>query len=136
MARPRIVFDTNIYISAILFGGIPEEILSLCRSGLIEVCISDPIVKEITTVLTKKFSWDKVQVQKTLETIAGLTSLVEINCQPITAIKCDDSDNRILETAISANADIVVSGDSHLLALNKYTNIKIVTAKSFLEKGL
>jgi len=127
----RIVADTNIYLSAILFGGPPEEIVSLARKGAIQLIVSSSILLELATVLETKFEWHEADVADVIRSIGYCSELVK----PEMAIKeiADDADNRILECAVEGEADFIVSGDRHLLELESFRGIRIVRARALLD---
>jgi len=129
---PKVVLDTNVYISAIVFGGKPEEIRKLSREGKISLLISEAILKEIAEALRRKFNWQNWQISQAIDEIRELATLV-IPGEVISVIKEDDADNRILECALEGKAQYIVSGDEHhLLPLKEYQGIKILSPTDFL----
>lgn len=129
----KVVLDTNIYISAILFGGKPDTIIKLAREGDIEVLVSEAILAEIAEVLRKKFDWQSWQVLEVIEEIRGIATFV-VPRYTLSVVKEDEADNRVLECAIEGEAQYVVSGDEHrLLPLKQYRGIKIVHPAEFGE---
>lgn len=129
---PRVVLDTNIYISAIMFGGKPEKIRKLSREKKIELFASEAILEEIARVLRRKFNWPSWQISQVIDDIRELSILV-VPSQTLFLIKKDDSDNRILECAVEGQAQYIISGDTqHLLPLREYQGIKILSPGSFL----
>ena len=128
----KVVLDTNIYISAVLFGGNCEEILRLATQRSFELIISKSIILEIEAVLKEKFKWSKKQVSETLAYIKNISTLIKPNIS-ISVIKEDPSDNKIIECAIFVGANYIVTGDkNHLLPLKEYKGIKIVSPSEFL----
>jgi putative PIN family toxin of toxin-antitoxin system len=105
----RITADTNIYISALNFGGVPERVLTLARAGQLDLAISDAILSEIARVLTVKFRWAPEPLNNALREIAAYSRRIEPQ-QKLQVITHDPTDNRILECAISAGSDYIVSG--------------------------
>lgn len=129
----RVVFDTNIYISAILFGGNPRQILELARSKEINLFISKAILLELAKKLQNKFLWSEEDTREVLEGILVFTNLI-VPSKKVNIIKNDPPDNRILEAALETKADYIVSGDKkHILSLKSFKNIPILTAKQFLD---
>lgn len=129
----RIVIDTNIYISAILFDGKPESIIKLAASEKIALFTSHAIIAEVAGVLRNKFNWTNQQVEYADQFIRDISILITPTCL-ISKIKTDETDNRILECASESNANYIVTGDrKHLLTLRKYMHINIITAAEFLE---
>lgn len=101
----RVVCDTNILISALVFpGGNPDKILGLARIGEIDLLISPFILREFEKVLREKFNYKKSEVAQRSARIVNISRLVEPS-EKISVIEQDQSDNRILECAIAAKAD-------------------------------
>ena len=129
----KVVADTNVYISAILFGGKPEEIRKLAREGKIELLISEFILAEISGVLKRKFSWSDWQISEVTKDIRDFTALIT-PVLTLSVIKDDEQDNRVLECAIEGKAKYIISGDEHhLQPLKEYHGIKILSPAQFLE---
>jgi len=124
--------DTNIYISALNFGGPPDKVLDLARAGEIKLSISDDIMNEILRVLREKFRWTDEAVKLAKERIGDFTVRVEPT-QKVDAIKEDPTDDRILECAMASGSEYLVTGDRHLLKLGQYAGTKIVGPADFLE---
>lgn len=128
----RAVADTNEYISALNFGGITEEVLALGRAQAIQICISPSILKEIEGVLIWKFKWSAKRVREAIAAIQEFTELVHPE-ETIHAITADEPDNRILECALKAKAEVVITGDDHLQQLKTFRGIPILSPREFLE---
>ncbi|MBC8387233.1 MAG: putative toxin-antitoxin system toxin component, PIN family [Actinobacteria bacterium] len=127
----KIVLDTNIYISAAVFGRLCEEVIQFCRFDKISVYISEDIIDEIENKLIVKFSWKENQIRVFLENILEFCKIVEVE-ERIVFIKEDPDDDKILECAVSAKCEYIVSGDKHLINLKSYKNIKILKPADFL----
>jgi len=126
-----VVLDSNVYISALLFGGNPSAIVECAEIGLIELLISEPIKAEVERILAGKFSWTH---QRVAEATSYLWSLAHSVTPRQTVADCiDPDDNRVLECALESHAQIIVTGDHHLLKLHSYREISILTPKQFLE---
>ena len=128
----RIVLDTNVLISAILFGGNPRKVLDLAISEEANLFISPFILFELRSVLAKKFAYPKDRIDQVEVSLKEISNLVEPK-KTISIISRDPADNRILECALESKADFIVSGDKHLLALCKFKKTKIVSPSQFLE---
>lgn len=129
----KVVADTNIYISAILWGGKPEKIRKLARKKKFELLISEVILAEIAEILKRKFNWPDWQISQTIESLRTITTLVTSR-HTLKVIKKHDPDNRILECAAEGKAQYIVSGDKHhLLPLKEYQRTKILSLAEFLE---
>jgi putative PIN family toxin of toxin-antitoxin system len=127
----RIVADTNIYISALNFAGTADEVLALGRVGLIEIAISPAILDEIGGVLARKFRWSTNRVREARAAIGNFTVLVQPQ-ESVSIVREDEADNRILECALAAGADAIVTGDHHLLELGRFGDVRITTPREFL----
>lgn len=129
----KAVFDTNIYISAIIFGGNPRQCLERARDDEITLFLSKPILLELSSNLQIKFKWEKDEVEEVIRGLSYFIKIIEPKIE-IDFIKEDKADNRILEAALEAKVDFIVSGDKkHLLSLKKFKNIPIVSSKEFLD---
>jgi len=129
---PRIVADTNIYISALNFGGTADEVLALGRARLIDIYISPAILNEISGVLSRKFRWSEERILEARTAIDSFTVLVHPR-QSVRLVPEDEADNRILECALAARADAIVTGDHHLLDLRRFRSSRITTPREFLD---
>lgn len=128
----RIVPDTNVIVSALVFGGVPRGVLELAEAGRCQLFYSEPIQTEVRRVLAEKFEWPQAMLQHVLPVIWSMGTLVAPRTT-LNVVRADPDDNRILECAVEAAAHVVVSGDHHLLALQNYKSIPIVTPRRFLE---
>lgn len=128
----KVVLDTNVIVSALHFGGNPDKILNLANERLIELLISPFILDEVAGVLRKQFKWGEVRIEDALVAIKETATLVHTT-NKLSIIKEKDSDNRILECAVSGGADFIVSGDTkHILPIKEYQGIRILTPVEFL----
>lgn len=128
----RVVLDTNVLISALMFGGNPREILQKAIRGELKLCLSEAILSELGTVLQRpKFGFSMTTVNQLLSELAAIAELV-VPSEEIALIASDPTDNRVLECAVEAAAEYIVSGDNHLLDLGEYTTIKILNPSRFL----
>lgn len=128
----RVVFDTNIFISALVIPGSQAEkaILKIIEGHDILI-ISREIIKEVLSVLSAKFSSEIEEISRVAVNLADIAELVK----PTEKIKVfkDDPDNRVLECAVCGNAGIIVTGDKEMLRLEIYRGIKIITLKEYLQ---
>ena len=130
----RAVADTNIYISALNFGGVPERFLQGAQAVAFELVISDAILDEIGQVLrTKKFIWPEEEIARAQRVIGSFTTHVTPT-QKVDVITADPPDNRILGCAQAGRADYIVSGDKHLLHLKQYGDAPVVKVTEFLQR--
>ena len=127
----KVVFDTNVYISAFLTKrGKAEEAFMLAIQGEVDLYSSIPIITEMAGKLRGKFSWDDA-VKRSVKYVAAVANIVKPDGR-IDLLK-DDPDNRILECARCAGADSIVTGDRHLLSLKEFEGIRILTIREFLD---
>ena len=121
----RIVFDSNVYISALLFKGIPGKILDMALKNEIILITSDEIVTETVRILREKFKWPEHNIDKFVRRLSDISENIRLAIK-LNVIKERESDNRVLECAVSGEAGLIFSGDKHLLKLKRYKNIPIV----------
>ena len=127
----KVVFDTNIYISAFVIpGGNAEKAYIHAIDGDFELCASIAILTELARKLDEKFGWEKQKIAQLIISISNLAKVFKTT--PWLQILSDDPDNRILECALKAAADFIVTGDKHLLKLRNYKNIEIIKLSTFL----
>jgi putative PIN family toxin of toxin-antitoxin system len=129
----RIVVDTNVIVSALVFGGLPRRVFEMVERGHCEFYYSTEIQSETRRVLRDKFGWDEQQLESYLPVLWSLGKRVTPGSR-VDAVKEDPDDNRILECAIAAGADMIVSGDRHLLKLAAFEQITMLTAREFLKR--
>jgi len=131
--QPRcIVLDTNVLISAIVFGRGPRTILEMVIAGKIRCALSFAILDELRDVLQRsKFGLSPEQAITVVEELRGLCEILN-PARRLRTIKADPDDNRILECAVQAQADTIVSGDAHLLKLKQFRGIPIMSPADFL----
>jgi putative PIN family toxin of toxin-antitoxin system len=131
--KPRVVIDTNVFISGLNFAGKPSEILELFIKWNIEVFISPFILSEIERILKERFEWSEGNIHRVLNRIKRQTILVNPKLK-VTVIKENHDDNRILECAIEGTVQYLISGDrKHLLPLKEYQGTKIISPSDFLK---
>lgn len=126
----KVVLDTNVYISGIVFGGTPRRLLDLAREGRFKVYASTAILLEVAEKLQGKFGWEIEKVEKTIQALGKLTKVVK-PVERYEVVKADPSDDKIIECAGESKADYIVTGDKHLLQLKKWKRVKIVKPSDF-----
>ena len=129
----RIVFDTNIFISALVIPGSQAEkaILRIIEEKDL-LLLSKSIIDEVLSVMSVKFSRDSEAISHIAVYLSELGQNIEIK-KKISILK-DEPDNRILECAVSGKADAIVTGDKEMLSLREYQGIRIITLKEYIEK--
>jgi len=129
----KIVFDTNIYISAFVIpGGNAEKAYLHAIDGDFELFTSLAILTELARKLDEKLGWDKQKVVHLITAIRDVATVLKTT--PRLKALSDDPDNRILECALEAGADFLVTGDNHLLRLMGYKDFEIIKLADFLGK--
>ncbi|MGB5082570.1 MAG: putative toxin-antitoxin system toxin component, PIN family [Burkholderiales bacterium] len=134
----RVVLDTNIVASALLWGGTPERLIELAGEGSLELVTSGALLAEFAGILGRTKFAQKLR-QKSLspaEIVARYRDLAEtIETAPIEeAALRDPDDAAVLACALAATADLIVSGDRDLLDLKAYQGIPIITAAEALAR--
>jgi len=129
----RIVFDTNIYIWALMFpGGRAEAALLKVIEGEAELIVSVPVIHEVLDVLARKFDRDAEELARVAVYLAELGRVVKPKRK--LAVLRDEPDNRIIECAVTGRANLIVTGNHAMLALGEHKGIRIVTLKAFLKE--
>jgi len=127
----RVVFDTNIFISAFAIpGGHAEEAYLHALHGRFELCTSVAILTETANTLRIKFDWSQERIQQLLQSISQTAKVLKTH--PHLHLLKDEPDNRILECAILAQAELLVTGDRHLLNLHRYEMTSLIKLSDFL----
>ncbi len=128
----RVVIDTNVVVSAIVWGGKPRElVLKLLEQHT--VILSPQMLAELNDVISRdKFGVKTFQVKRFLTDLTNKSKIVN-SVGLFKIIVEDPDDNNILNAAYSGKADYIVTGDKHLLALEKFKRTKIITVNKMLE---
>lgn len=136
----RVVLDTNVFVSSLLSTqGLPAQLLNAWREGGYMLVTSPPIIAEIAEVLeapriSKKYLIGQEDIEHLVDLLKTDTILVPGRAAVKGSVPQDPRDEMFLACAIDANADCIVSGDRHLLGLQTYRGIPILTVKKFAEK--
>ncbi|CAN5371372.1 putative toxin-antitoxin system toxin component, PIN family [soil metagenome] len=127
----RIVIDSNVWVSALVFGGMPRFLFEcVVREGW-TIILSEEILTEVRRVINKKFP----------DFIADFDSFILVLAPRITLVKLgsihlelsrDPDDDRIIETAVIGSSHYVVTGDNDLLSLRSYEAIRFVSPSEFM----
>ena len=128
----RVVFDTNIFISALVIpGSLAEKAISRIIEGQDELVISLDIIKEVLPVLSSKFGREREALSHVAVILLGLGEWVRPD-QRVRVFR-DEPDNRILERAVFRKADLIVTGDKEMLRLKEYMGVKIASLRDYVE---
>jgi len=129
----KIVCDTNVLISGLLFGGHARKILQLASRGVLINFLSPDILREAEDVLRRsKFGLRPEQVLEII-TLFKETFEIVIPSFKVQAIQSDPEDNHVIEIALTARAEFIISGDKHLLKLTEFKGIHVVSPAQFIE---
>jgi predicted nucleic acid-binding protein len=109
--------------------------LGYARAGALRIDLSEPILNETMRLLREKFSWSAEMAHFTRERLWKIARRITPT-ETLDVIKEDPSDNRILECAVAANSDFIVSEEKDLLRLKAYGGAQILTIRDFLGVGL
>jgi putative PIN family toxin of toxin-antitoxin system len=132
--KTKVVLDTNVIVSAFGWQGKPEEIVKLVSRGTIINFISAEMLDELRKVIAyPKFSFSETLQAEIIETIFTISSAIYTK-KSLNIINDDPEDNKILECALTAGVDFIVTGDKHLLNLKSFRGIEIITPEDFLIK--
>lgn len=126
----RIVLDTNIYIAAAITSGLSKEIIQLAaETKSITLITSKEILEELKEKLLSKFERSEIIIDTFIERIIKIAEVVQIT-EKVSIITRDPEDNKILETALAGNADLIVTADRDLIQLKTFKGIGIVHPKT------
>jgi uncharacterized protein len=128
----RITIDTNIWVSAFRFGGKPMQLVQLALDGEIVVALSQPIADETLRILRDKFGFSEKQLVSVLA-VMRVCAIWVTPTKTLNVVADDADDNRIVERAVTAGSQAIISGDKHLLRLGNYAGIRVMNVREFLE---
>jgi len=129
----KVVIDTNVFVSS-FFGGNPRKIIDLWKKGKISLCVSKNILDEYIEVLQRIGLEDGREVEELLSLFAkGFNILFTTKTPKIKAVRDDPDDDKFIECAVGLKAEVIITGDKALKAMNEYMGIKILTPQQFLK---
>jgi len=129
----RLVFDTNVLVSAAISNGKSRELLEKGLAKHYCVVTSDLILKELATVLRRpKFQTSEDEIHRVILALIRSSDVINVKSK-FKAVKEDPKDDIIINTAHDGNADIIVTRDKHLLKIETFRHIKIVTVETALD---
>ncbi|MDT7542311.1 MAG: uncharacterized protein QOE33_2215 [Acidobacteriota bacterium] len=127
----RVVADTNVVVSGLLWRGNPRRVLDAARDGIIELFTSIALLEELEDVLSRERFALRLEAAKVTprELVLGYVALATIvEAAPIEpVILADTDDDAVLACALAAQCEVITSGDSHLLDLKQYKEVRILT---------
>ena len=130
----RAILDTNVLISAYVFpGGKPEAVYRLALEGRLEIGTSRALLAEFGRVLGQKFGWIPDRVEAAVAQMTRIAAVVEPT-EVVQVIRADPAAGRVLEAARAFGADVIVSGDRHLLDLGTWSDIEVLSPAEFIAR--
>lgn len=127
-----LVLDSGVWISALHFGGVPRRVLDYAiERATIALCES--IAEEIRSILRRKFRWQVDEIEHSLADFRRDTRIVAVSGH-LRGVCRDPNDDMVLECAVVAGAEFIVTGDKDLLTLGSFRNIRILTPREFLSE--
>lgn len=134
----RLVLDTNTALSGLLWGGTPGRLIDAAEAGRLELASSAALLVELQGVMAReKFAMQLARrglsVAQLFDGYAALVTLVTPAVIAPTVAR-DPADDQVLAAGLAAAADLIVSGDVHLLELKGFRGIEIVTARAAVER--
>ena len=133
---PKAVLDANVWVSALLWGGKPAEIIKASEQRKVRLFASEEIVREISQVLNypklrKVYEAEEMNHEELIEAVLKVVQFVQVT-RRVKVVLEHPADDKFLECALEAKADYVVSGDKHLLKVGNYEKIQVVSVRDFL----
>jgi putative PIN family toxin of toxin-antitoxin system len=129
----RVVFDTNIWISGLMWRGKPYQCLLMARSKVVQHVHCSEMNAELSRKLRDPFDFSENHIRAVLYDLRRVSEAVEITGE-LHIVDDDPDDDKFIECALVAGAKVIVSGDHHLLDLEAYKAIRILSAAEFLDQ--
>jgi len=135
MAKVRIVVDTNVYVSGLLWTGLPHTLLSAAETGQLTLVTTPTIIEEVRNVLARpkfaaRMSTLTTSIDELMESFLGIVQIIQ-EPKVVRVVRSDPDDDKFIACAVAARVRWLISGDTHLLSLRRYRNIRIVTPQQF-----
>lgn len=133
-----IVVDTSTLISAVLWTGLPHRLVELAEAGEITLCATEETLREFREVLSRSKFADKIRsrvttVDEIVQSVLRLVALYSALALP-GVVEADPDDDKFLACAVTAGAEYLICSDGHLLDMEMYAGVKILTVRRFLEQ--
>ena len=130
----RVVLDTNILVSSLFWDkGNPHRVVALALDKKIWVFTSPEILQELEKVLKRDFEEPEEIIQRQINLVLEYATVVK-PLMHVQVVERDPKDDMVIECAVACKAHSLVTGDKHLLDVQEYRGIKIVNAKTFLDR--
>lgn len=136
----RLVLDTNVVASGMLWDGAPRLLLKAGRARQVSLFTSSPLIAELTEILGRKqfeqkIAASRLSVAELVASYGALADVIRPAAIPPTILS-DPDDDQVLACALAARADLIVSGDRHLLTLGRFRGIDILTVNAALTRTI
>jgi uncharacterized protein len=132
----NVILDTNVFVSGLLFGGVPGRILTAWSDGAIVIVLSPPILEEYRRVGLELARGHEPLV-RALDAILTLFTVhaILVNPPPLAVpVSQDPDDDKFLAAALAGRARVVVSGDKHLLRVSGWQDIDVLKPRQFVDR--
>lgn len=132
----RAVLDTNVLISGVIATGVPHDVLAAGFDGTYDIVASAETLAEFRETLHKypdRFGMSDSEIRREVETVRYFAEFVDPN-PDITAVSADPDVDKVVEAAVAGDVTYLVSGDRHLLDLDEFRGVDIVTPRTFYER--
>lgn len=131
------VLDTNVWISALIWGGNPAEVVKAAENRRLRIFISEEIVGEISRVLEypklkQAYRGSGLGRTDLVEAVLKVSRFIKVT-RKVNVVADHPADDKFIECALAARADYIVSGDRHLLKLARHERIRIMSVREFLD---
>ena len=127
----KVILDTNIIVSGLFWRGSPHKVLEMARRREILAFCSQEMIVELHDVLVRKLKISRSDANILVDSVTAFMQPIK-SVRPIRVVADDPDDDKFVACAAAASADYIVSGDSHLLAIERYKKIRILRARDFL----
>jgi putative PIN family toxin of toxin-antitoxin system len=131
--KPFIVFDTNVLISGYLWNGKSRQALQIIKSDKFKLLYCRESIDELVRVLSIKFHLNAQEIYRIVLDISSIGEVITVTSKE-DPVRNDPSDNLFINLARDGKAQVIVSGDSHLLKLKTYKRISIITVSEFVNR--
>jgi len=128
----NVVLDTNIFVSGIFWKGDSYKILQEWKEGKIQLIMSIEIISEISRILSDFKIQLPIELQKEWIHMITTNSMIVEPMQKFNIV-ADTTDNKFIDAAVAGKAEYIITNDKHLLKINQFKNIKIITPKEYIK---